>query len=126
MADVSKLKRRTLGAPPPPTEASTNLAQPEGPSADLGVKPPPLQADVPASHGAPANYDRLDGRSLRRSNRIVQFATRVTPEFDRRIREIARDEHLLIVEVLERALDVYEKQQQDISQKAARSSEARR
>ena len=52
----------------------------------------------------------LDGRSMRRTNRIVQFATRVTPEFDRRMRAIAMEEGLLIVEVLERALDAYENQ----------------
>ena len=39
----------------------------------------------------------------------MQFATRVTPEFDQRIRMIAEREGLLIVEVLERALDAYER-----------------
>jgi hypothetical protein len=127
MADFSKLKqRRTLGAPPPPTEASTNLAHPEDLLAEQGLKPPPPQADIQPSREDLGRFDRLDGRSLRRSNRIVQFATRVTPEFDRRIREIARDEHLLIVEVLERALEAYERQQPAIGQKAARSVVARR
>lgn len=88
MADVSKLKRRTLDAPPPPSEASKNLVEPEV------LSPPP---------------QKLDGRSLRRSNRTVQFATRVTPEFDQRIRLLAQRERLLIVEILERALDAYEK-----------------
>ena len=88
MADVSKLKRRTLDAPPPPSEASKNLVEPE-----VLSSPPP---------------QKLDGRSLRRSNRTVQFATRVTPEFDQRIRLLAQRERLLIVEVLERALDAYE------------------
>jgi hypothetical protein len=32
----------------------------------------------------------------------------VSPEFDERVREIARRERLLIVEVLERALDALE------------------
>ena len=113
MADVSRLKqRRTLGAPPPPTEASTNLDQPENvptvSSIDQPIKPQPE-----GSYNArvdPTNYDRLDGRSLRRSNRVIQFATRVTPDFDQRIRAIARHEGLLIVEVLERALHAYESQ----------------
>ena len=108
MADVSKLKRRTLGAPPPPTEASTNLQQPE-----VAPAPPPYPAfDGPAARKPPletVRYHRRDGRSLRRSNRVVQFATRVTPEFDQRIRAIAEREGLLIVEVLERALDAYER-----------------
>jgi len=102
MADVSKLKRRTLGAPPPPTEASTNLAQPEV----VQEPPPPAPLHLVAEA---SGYHRRDGRSMRRSNRVVQFATRVTPEFDERIRSIAEREELLIVEVLERALDAYEK-----------------
>ena len=97
MTDVSKLKRRTLGAPPSAAEASRNLETPEVPPATL------------VSLGG---YERLDGRSLRRSNRVIQFATRVTPEFDQRIRELARAENLLIVEVLEMALDAYESQRQ--------------
>jgi len=40
---------------------------------------------------------------------VVQLATRVTPEFDERIRTIAERDELLIVEVLERALEAYEK-----------------
>jgi hypothetical protein len=107
MADVSKLKRRTLGAPPPPTEASTNLQQPE-----VTPAPPPSPGLTgPAAQKPPleaGGYHRRDGRSLRRSNRVVQFATRVTPEFDQRIRTVAEREGLLIVEVLERALDAYE------------------
>ncbi|AOR66093.1 hypothetical protein BBJ41_00205 [Burkholderia stabilis] len=51
---------------------------------------------------------RIDGRSARRSNRTMQFATRVTPQFDERIRAIAQRDGLLLVEVMERALDAYE------------------
>lgn len=91
MADMSKLKRRALPAPPPPDEASPNLQAPEyAPSVD------------------PSGLMRIDGRSLRRSNRTVQFATRVTPEFDGRIRAIAERDGLLLVEVMERALEAYE------------------
>jgi hypothetical protein len=39
----------------------------------------------------------------------MTFATKVTPEFDTRLREIAQRDGLLFVEVLERALDAYEK-----------------
>ena len=52
---------------------------------------------------------RLDGRTMRRSGRTVQFATRVSPEFDDRIRQIALRDGMLLVEVLEHALDAYEK-----------------
>jgi predicted transcriptional regulator len=52
---------------------------------------------------------------MRRSGRTVQFATRVSPEFDERIRHIAMRERLLLVEVLERALDAYEADQKKVS-----------
>ena len=113
MADVSKLKqRRTLGTPPPPAEASTNLMQPEMPEPGgvVGGTPP-----GPRNFAVEFGEARIDGRTLRRSNRVVQFATRVTPEFDRRVRAIAMREGLLIVEVLEQALDVYESKKQSSS-----------
>jgi hypothetical protein len=50
----------------------------------------------------------MDGRTMRRSGRTVQFATRVSPEFDQRIRQIAMRDGMLLVEVLEHALDAYE------------------
>jgi hypothetical protein len=107
MADFSKLKgRRTLGAPPPPTEASTNLIRPEA----LSELQSEFVAAPSAQPAAPAPEGRIDGRSMRRTNRVVQFATRVTPEFDQRVREIAVEEGLLIVEVLEKALNAYESQ----------------
>jgi len=91
MADVSKLKKlkrkSTLGEPPPLEEASQNLKAPE----------------------TTTHTERIDARSMRRSGRTIQFATRVSPDFDRRIREIAIREELLLVEVLEKALDAYEK-----------------
>jgi hypothetical protein len=122
MADVSKLKqRRTLGAPPSPAEASTNLGQPENAPGtvltDPGPGSPPVEAQI--DRGNTVRYNRLDGRSLRRSNRVVQFATRVTPDFDQRIRAIAASEGLLIVEVLERALDAYESKPHTSRRKAA-------
>jgi hypothetical protein len=91
MVDMSKLKRRSLPPPPAPDEASPNLKAPE---------------HAPAAH-MPLTK-RIDGRSARRSNRTVQFATRVTAEFDDRIRAIAARDGLLLVEVMERALEAYE------------------
>ncbi len=61
---------------------------------------------------APIQAGRMDGRTMRRSGRTVQFATRVSPEFDERIRQIAMRDGMLLVEVLERALDAYETSQQ--------------
>jgi hypothetical protein len=99
MADASKLKglrRSGLGVPPPLEEARTDL-QPE--AAQSNAEPGLLM---------PAAGVRLDGRSMRRSGRTVQFATRVSPDFDGRIRQIAMRDGLLLVEVLEQALDAYE------------------
>ena len=106
MADVSKLKslkqrRSTLGEPPTLEEASPNLEAPE-------VAPAPVSD---ASEKPKRKLDgRIDGRSIRRTNRTVQFATHVTPDWDARIRAMAMREGVLLVEILERALDCYEKQ----------------
>ena len=106
MADLTKLKgRRSLGAPPPPAEASTNLQAPEIPPDEQQPTAPPPRASMPAPQG----YRSRDARSARRTGRTIQFATRVSPEFDDRLRTIAEREGLLLVEVLERALDLYEK-----------------
>lgn len=110
MADLSKLKRRgTLGAPPPPVEASTNLDAPE-------IAPLPASAavlDHPLVLPAAEKGRRVrDGRSARRTGRTIQFATRVTPEFDERFRTIAERDGLLHVELLEKSLAAYEKSHQ--------------
>src|ERR1700733_951034 len=102
MADVKNLRRqKTLGAPPPIEEASQNLTAPE-------VAPPP-PAQQAMSGPAGEAVQMRDGRSLRRTGRTLQFATRVSPEFDMRLRQLADRDGLLLVEVLERALDAYEK-----------------
>jgi hypothetical protein len=120
MADLSKLKRRnTLGAPPPPEEASQNLQAPEIAPA---VEPPaavPSRAAEPAleltnapeetPQQPPRQRRRIDGRSLRKTGRTVQFATRVSWEWDDKLRRIAKRDGLYLVEVLELALDAYEK-----------------
>ena len=62
----------------------------------------------PVETAAPA--PRRDGRSLNRSHRTLPFATRVTPAFDARLRDIAERDGLKLVEILERALDAYENQ----------------
>lgn len=52
----------------------------------------------------------MDGRSLRATHRTVQSATRVHPDWKRRLHEIAQKTGRMHVEVLEEALEVYEKQ----------------
>jgi hypothetical protein len=111
MADLTKLKRRSsLGAPPPLAEASPNLeaaetapppAPPVMPVRRITVVQPPATR---AGEGPP----RRDGRSARRSGRTLQFATRVSPEFDDRLRSVAERDGKLLVEVLEDALEAYE------------------
>ena len=105
MADVSKLKQkpRRLGAPPAVNEASDNLTAPEV----APVAPAPAPVAVVA---APKASARRDGRSMRRTGRTVTFATRVSQEFDSRVREIAEQEGLMLVEVLEHALAAYERE----------------
>jgi hypothetical protein len=99
MADVSKLKqiRRSLGVPPSIEEASANLRAPE-------TAPMPSLTESRAEPGP----RRRDARALRRTNRTLPFATRVSPEFDNRLRDIAERDGLKLVELLERALDAYE------------------
>jgi hypothetical protein len=120
MADTSKLRaRRSLGAPPPADEASPNLQAPETAPAPTPTPPAEPAAPSPAVRAAarpePApvlsrgqGLHPRDGRSARRTGRTLQFATRVSPEFDQRLRDIAERDRLLLVEVLERALDAYE------------------
>ena len=114
MADISKLRRRSsLGPPPPPAEASPNLEAPEiapaiPPHLEPGPKAPTASAPAAVGSAGEAGRIRRDARSARRTGRTLQFATRVSPEFDERLRVIAERDGLLLVEVLERALDAYE------------------
>lgn len=103
MADVSKLKRKGLGAPPPPNDYAKSLAAPEIAPAETvlpTVNPGsgPVDAEIKP-------YVRRDGRSARKTNRTLAFATRVTPEFDETIRTIAEEDGLYLSEVLEQAVE---------------------
>ncbi len=60
--------------------------------------------DIPLT----TNAGQIDGRTLRKTGRTEQLATRVTPEFKKRIYDIAEREGIMIVEVLERAADALE------------------
>lgn len=91
MVNANKLKsfKNTLGQAPSETEASRNIFEPEA-IVENKVR-------------------SLDGRRLRNSRRTVQLGTRVTPEFSEKIKRIADEDDMLIIEVLERALNYYEK-----------------
>ena len=99
MADASKLKRR-LGAPPAPDEARTDLV-PE-PAAPGEPTHRPVAGTGPTQ--------RIDARSLRRSGRTVHFATKVTPAFDNRVRQIAAETGKMLTEILEEALQAWERE----------------
>jgi hypothetical protein len=117
IAAFSKLKKSRLGAPP--TDENPQIV------ADLSDEPKILPASPsepepraagarsvsakPAARPSPSQppIERIDGRTLRRTGRTLQFATRVTPEFDAQVRQLAQEEGRLIVEILEAALEVY-------------------
>ncbi len=106
MADASKLKglkRTGLGVPPASDEARTDL----NPTTREEQTATQVDSSLLVTYQT-SPQPRLDGRSMRRSGRTVQFATRVSPDFDERIRHIAMRDGLLLVEVLERALKTYE------------------
>ena len=114
MADASKLKglrRGGLGAPPSLEEARIDLAmapqEREAPLQQRGADLKPTQTRQTAT--PIIRPPRIDGRTMRRSGRTVQFATRVSPDFDERVRQIAMRDGMLLVEVLEHALDAYER-----------------
>jgi hypothetical protein len=103
MTDLTKLKRRSsLGAPPSPAEASPNLEAPE-------TAPPPA-APVRRMAVVPAAASRVGegSRAMTAAAPGVRDATRVSPEFDNRLRSIAECDGKLLVEVLEEALKAYE------------------
>ena len=77
--------RKRLGTPP--AVASRNLSEPET---------------------APA---KVDGRSLRATGRTHQFATRIREETYWQIKEIAARDRLKMAELIELAVEAYEKQQ---------------
>jgi hypothetical protein len=110
MADLSKFKRRgTLGTPPPLTEASSNLHAPEfAPLMLSEALPVSPSVPMPLSPTAGERRRGRDGRSARRTGRTIQFATRVTPDFDERFRAVAERDGLLHVELLEKSLAAYE------------------
>jgi hypothetical protein len=112
MADLTRLKRRSsLGTPPPLAEASPNLEAPE--TAPPPAPPARRMAVVPSVvRAGEGMIPRRDARSARRSGRTLQFATRVSPEFDSRLRSIAERDGKLLVQVLEDALEAYENSRQ--------------
>jgi hypothetical protein len=86
MADLSKFKKKNLGTPPPLSDAGDNLSAPEIAPLD----------------------DYVDGRTMRKTGRTEQLATRVTSEFHKKVKMLAARDELKIVELLEKSIDLYE------------------
>lgn len=75
---------------------------------------PPREDDVKGNLKAPeiapfGGPGKIDGRTLRTTGRTVQFSTRVTPDWQRRLYRIAKQTGLLYVEILERALAEFDR-----------------
>jgi hypothetical protein len=97
---------------------ATSLNAPEIAPAVAATDVQIQQADLSPVHHDPVGtqtvteaYTRRDGRSARKTNRTLAFATRVTPAFDQEIRDIAEREGLKLVEVLEKAVEAYKEKQ---------------
>jgi len=87
----------------PPRDSATLFPQPtETPSQPDRIQPLPA---APAGGLSSARYP--DGRSRRRTGRIEQINVKVSAQFNSDLRGLADRQGLLIVEVLERALDAY-------------------
>ena len=59
------------------------------------------------------NHPELAPKDNRFTGRTKQLGLRVKPEFLKRLKELALEEDCFIVEVLEKALECYEKHQRD-------------
>ena len=118
MADASKLRsRRKPSAPPPPDDVNPQFTDPAPESAatpepgPAAPKAESVREETQSAAALPpsAHSQRVDGRTLRRSGRTLQFATRVSADWDGRLREAAQARGMLLVEVLEQSLAAWER-----------------
>jgi hypothetical protein len=118
MADASKLKR--FGSPPPSIDEARGDLVPE-PAAIEPERPQPeakveiaTQSQPPVRQPEPQpefnDYERVDGRTLRKTGRTIPFSTRLNAETDRLIRRIAGKHGILIAEVVERGALLLQKE----------------
>jgi hypothetical protein len=119
MADASKLKR--FGSPPPSIDEARADLIPEPPvvEPEPEVKQQPkVEAAAPASppfrqpepQPEIEDYERVDGRTLRKTGRTIPFSTRLNADTDRLIRRIAGKHGILIAEVVERGALLLQKE----------------
>lgn len=111
MADFGSLKKSKTGiaAPPPPEAAGDNTKAPEtapaGPTFPTPPKPPPRPPVPPA----PPAQKLRDGRSLRKTGRTHQFATRIKEETHGKMYDLAARDQITLGELIERAVDAYDR-----------------
>jgi hypothetical protein len=95
--DVERIKasrRKRLGAPP--ADANPAIA-PEPPRASTGARVITRRQQRPDE----APYERVDGRTLRATGRIVPLTTKVSRACDALLRQLAQDRGVLMCEILE-------------------------
>lgn len=104
MAEIQKRAkpRSPLGMPPSPAETRGNLLEPEvAPSSATTLAAKSQKRTQPKETG------KVDGRTLRRTGRTVQFSTRVHPDFKTDIHRIAKATGKKYNEILEESLALY-------------------
>lgn len=73
------------------------------------LKPSSRRAHEERAELEARGLSKVDGRTLRRRGRTVTFSTKTTPDTIKAIQRIAMAENLTMVEVLERAIEIYAK-----------------
>lgn len=92
----AKKRKTRLGDPPLANEASSTLEAPEHAPVTPEEKPNKIDVSIRA-------------KNRRKTGRTVTFGTRVSQEFDDEFRELAFQEKMKHVELLEQMLRVYKK-----------------
>lgn len=119
MATIAKRKqqrRNPLGLPPSADEARNNLQEPEAaPAAQPAAKPAqtqkkavkPQKGRAVSKPRSTASEEVIDGRTLRRTGRTEQFATRVRPDFKKSLHSVAQATGKNYNVILEESLELY-------------------
>ncbi len=123
MATIGKRKtprKNPLGTPPTVEQARDNLNEPEtAPAIDTSVNVAPVVKKVTpknpkkggAATGTKRTEQRVDGRSLRKTGRTEQFATRVSPDFKKELYSVAQMTGKNYNVILEESLELYKQKE---------------
>lgn len=117
MANFQNLKKRKrLGTPPPPEMAGDNLSAPE--TAPHSPLQQPKKSKKTSDEHRHLHFvlsketQEKKPRPKRQTGRTEPFATRVSPEFKYRLKMISARDKLKLVEVLEKAIEAYERERE--------------